>query len=181
MKLSIILISLIFFCLEIYSQEISQPIKIMQTDSADAVPFATIKLKNKPQVYVADEKGFALIKASKNDTLQVSAIGYFPIELPFILTQNTSVFRIYLLSRNINLKEVTIKGIGTKEELKLAILRMRIEEKQKDIPGLKTYHGPFRKPPPTILNPISLIYETDWAKQRRSKKWSKSIIIPEIK
>lgn len=181
MKNFISFIFILLFSLDAFAQQTSQPIKIMQADSAEAVPFATIKLKNKQKVYVADERGFALIQASNMDTLQISAIGYFPIEIPFESVRNASVYRIYLLSRNINLKEVTIKGIGSKEELKLAILKMRIEEKQKDIPGLKTYHGPFRKPPPTLMNPISLIYESDWAKRKRSKNWAKSIVVPEIK
>lgn len=153
----------------------------MQSDSADAIPFATIKLKNKQQTFLANENGFAHVKAHSGDTLQISAIGFFPIEIEFNLTRVAPIFRIHLLAKNINLKEVTIKGIATKEELKLAILRMRIEEKQKDIPGIKTFHGPIRKQAAGVMSPISMIYESEWAKKSRAKKWSKSLIMPQIK
>jgi hypothetical protein len=76
---------------------------------------------------------------------------------------------------------VTIKGITNKDELKMAILRMRIEENQKDIPGLKNYHGSMKKPAAGIMSPITMIYESQWAKKQRAKKWSKSIIMPSIK
>ena len=89
--------------------------------------------------------------------------------------------RIYMIAKNFNLKEVTIKGISNKEELKMAILRMRIEEKQKDLPGLKSYHGPLKRPPAGPMSPITMIYESEWAKKKRAKKWSKSILMPSIK
>ena len=115
------------------------------------------------------------------DTVLVNSIGYFPTQLVYSTNNALPVLRIYMVPKNINLKEVTIKGISSKEELKMAILRMRIEEKQKDMPGLKTYHGPMKKPAAGVMSPISMIYESQWAKKQRAKKWSKSLIMPSIK
>ena len=91
------------------------------------------------------------------------------------------VIRVLLIPKIFQINEVTIKGIRNKDELKMAILRMRVEEKQKDLPGLKSYHGPMKKPEASIMSPISMIYESEWAKKQRAKKWAKTLIMPQIK
>lgn len=177
----IIFFFLLSFCIHTNAQQTKQRVKIMQTDSSIAIPYANIQLKNKSSVFMADENGFAMLDIFNGDTILVNSIGYFPTQLVFSTNNALPVMRIYMVQKNINLKEVTIKGISNKDELKMAILRMRIEEKQKDIPGLKSYHGPMKKPAAGVMSPISMIYESQWAKKHRAKKWSKSIIMPSIK
>lgn len=169
------------FCIHTYAQQTKQRVKIMQADSSLSVPFANIQIKNKASVFMADENGYATIDVFNGDTLIINSVGYFPNQIVYNINQPAPVLRIYLVQKNININEVTIKGITNKEELKMAILRMRIEEKQKDLPGLKSYNGPMKKPAASIMSPISLIYESQWAKKQRAKKWSKSLIMPSIK
>jgi hypothetical protein len=176
-----LLFLLLSFCIHTNAQQTKQRVKIMQTDSSVAIPYANIQLKNKSTVFMADENGFAMLDIFNGDTILVNSIGYFPTQLVYSTNNALPVLRIYMVPKNINLKEVTIKGISSKEELKMAILRMRIEEKQKDMPGLKTYHGPMKKPAAGVMSPISMIYESQWAKKQRAKKWSKSLIMPSIK
>ena len=176
-----LLFLLLSFCILTNAQQTKQRVKIMQTDSSVAIPYANIQLKNKSTVVMADENGFAMLDIFNGDTILINSIGYFPTQLVYTTNNALPVLRIYMVPKNINLKEVTIKGISSKEELKMAILRMRIEEKQRDMPGLKTYHGPMKKPAAGVMSPISMIYESQWAKKQRAKKWSKSLIMPSIK
>ena len=176
-----LLFLLLTICIHTNAQQTKQRVKIMQTDSSVAIPYANIQLKNKSTVFMADENGFAMLDIFNGDTILINSIGYFPAQLVYSTNNALPVLRIYMVPKNINLKEVTIKGISSKEELKMAILRMRIEEKQRDMPGLKTYHGPMKKPAAGVMSPISMIYESQWAKKQRAKKWSKSLIMPSIK
>lgn len=181
MKQRIILSILFFYCLPVFAQQTKQRVKVLQSDSSIAIPYANILIKNKAKAYVCDEQGNAMIDVSNGDTLIINSVGYFSAQLVYTNSIVVPVWRIYLLQKNIQLKEVTIKGINTKEDLKMAILRMRIEEKQKDLPGLKSYHGPMKRPPAGPMSPISMIYESEWAKKQRAKKWSKNLIMPSIK
>lgn len=174
----------ILFLLSVHfasAQLTKQRVKIMQVDSSIAVPYANIQIKNKSAVFMADENGFAMLDLANGDTIVINALGYYSLQTVYSINQSSPVLRIYLLPRNIKIQEVTIRGIRTKDDLKMAILRMRIEEKQRDLPGLKSYHGPLKRPPAGPLSPISMIYESEWAKKKRAKKWSKSIIMPQIK
>ncbi len=181
MKQKIILIIFLFLYLPSLAQQTKQRVKVMQNDSSIAVPYANILIKNKSQAFICDEHGYAMIDVSNGDTLIINSVGYFSTQLVYSSNTVLPVWRIYLVQKNIQLKEVTIKGISTKEDLKMAILRMRIEEKQKDMPGLKSYHGPLKRPPAGPMSPITMIYESQWAKKQRAKKWSKSLIMPSIK
>lgn len=178
---NIILFLLIFFCTQVIAQQTKQRVKVMQSDSSIAVPYANILIKNKSQAFICDEHGYALIDVSNGDTLIINSVGYFSTRLVYSTNTVLPVWRIYLVQKNIQLKEVTIKGISTKEDLKMAILRMRIEEKQKDLPGLKSYHGPLKRPAAGPMSPITMIYESQWAKKQRAKKWSKNLVMPSIK
>jgi hypothetical protein len=39
----------------------------------------------------------------------------------------------------------------------------------------------MKKPEASIMSPISMIYESEWAKKQRAKKWAKTLIMPQIK
>ncbi len=181
MKQRIFLSILFFYCLPIFAQQTKQRVKVLQSDSSIAIPYANILIKNKNAAFICDEHGYAMIDVSNGDTLLINSVGYFSTQVVFSNNNSLPVWRIYMVQKNIQIKEVTIKGISTKEDLKMAILRMRIEEKQKDLPGLKSYHGPIKRPPAGPMSPISMIYESEWAKKQRAKKWSKNLIMPSIK
>lgn len=155
--------------------------KIIHADSLTPIPYATIQVANKTSAAITDNSGIAQLEVFKGDTVLIRALGFLPIQQVVDHLNTEGVIRILLIPKSFQIGEVTIKGIRNRDELKMAILRMRIEEKQKDIPGLKSYHGPMKKPAAGVMSPITMIYESDWAKKQRSKKWAKTIIMPQIK
>lgn len=181
MAKTVYLLFLLFCSLSLNAQQTKQRFKVLDTDSLKGIPFATIQVLNKSSVQITDYSGIAQIDVAISDTLLIKALGYFSIKLVITTLQMPPVYRVLMIPQAIDIQEVTIKGIRSKEELKMAILKMRVEEKQKDLPGLKTFHGPLKRPPAGPMSPITMIYETEWAKKKRAKKWSKSLIMPQIK
>lgn len=165
----------------LFAQQTKQRFKVMHSENLSPIPYVTIQVLHKNNAMFADETGFAMIDVSVGDTLTFQSIGYYPTQVIINNLNMPPVFRVMLTPKQINLKEVTIKGIRTKDELKMAILRMRIEEQRKDLPGIKSYHGPLKQSPAGVMSPITLIYETEWAKKQRAKKWAKTLIMPQIK
>lgn len=177
-------ITLFIFLFSVYigtAQQTKQRFKVIHADSLTAISYATLQVVHKTTSAITDDSGIAQIDISIGDTVLIRALGYFPIQVVVGSLEMPPVYRALLIPKVFNIKEVTIKGISTKDELKMAILRMRIEERQKDLPGLKTYHGPMKKTAAGPMSPISMIYETEWAKKQRAKKWSKNLIMPQIK
>lgn len=182
MAKSIITIFYFLFSISfVFSQQTKQRFKVIHADSLSAIPYATLQVIHKTQTAITDQTGIAQIDVSIGDTVLIRALGYFPMQVVINNFEMPPVYRALLIPKSFNIKEVTIKGIRTKDELKMAILKMRIEEKQKDIPGIKSYHGPMKRPAAGAMSPISMIYESEWAKKQRAKKWSKNLIMPQIK
>ncbi len=163
------------------AQQTKQRFKVIHSDSLSIIPFATLQVLHKSNTSITDDSGIAQIDVSVGDTVLIRALGFFPMQIPIGDLNIPPVYRVLLIPKQFNIKEVTIKGIRTKDELKMAILRMRIEEKQKDLPGIKSFHGPMKKAPAGFNSPITMIYETEWAKKQRAKKWAKALIMPQIK
>lgn len=180
-KKAVQLFILLFIIQFANAQQTKLRYKIIHADSLTPIPYATLQVANKTSAAITDNSGIAQLEVFKGDTLLIRALGFFPMQIVVDQLNTTGVIRILLIPKSFQIAEVTIKGIRNKDELKMAILRMRIEEKQKDIPGIKSYHGPMKRPPAGAMSPISMIYESNWAKKQRSKKWAKSIIMPEIK
>lgn len=181
MKKLILHFIFLFFCTSAFSQKTTLRIRIIDTDSLTPIPFASIS-NNKGIAYLTDDKGALLIDWNLKDTMVIRALGYHPREMVLNDYNSQNLIRIELKAQAYLLPSATIKGISTKDDLKRAILKMRIKENPyADIKGTNFYKGPFVAPPPTAMNPISLIYNTDWAKRKRSKNWAKSIFVPEMK
>ncbi len=171
----------IFSVSTLFAQQTKQRFKVMHSENLSPIPYVSIQVLHKNNAMFADETGFAMLDISIGDTLTFQSIGYYPTQVVISNLSMPPVFRVMLTPKQINLKEVTIKGIRTKDELKMAILRMRIEEQRKDLPGIKSYHGPLKQSPAGFNSPITFIYETEWAKKQRAKKWAKTLIMPQIK
>ncbi len=163
------------------AQQTKQRFKVIHADSLSAIPYATLQVIHKTNTAITDETGIAQLDVSIGDTVLIRALGYFPMQVVINNFEMPPVYRALLIPQSFNIKEITIKGIRTKDELRMAILKMRIEEKQKDIPGIKSYHGSMKKPAAGPMSPISMIYEAEWAKKQRAKKWGKNLIMPQIK
>jgi|688.fasta_scaffold02897_18 hypothetical protein len=180
-KKAIILFYFLFSLLLANAQQTKLRYKIIHADSLSPIPFATLQVTNRLSSAITDQSGIAQLDVSKGDTVFIRALGFYPIKFQVENLNADAVIRVLLIPKTFQINEVTIKGIRNKDELKLAILRMRVEEKQKDLPGLKSYHGPMKKPEASIMSPISMIYESEWAKKQRAKKWAKTLIMPQIK
>ena len=165
----------------VFAQKTTLRIRIIDTDSLQPIPYASIS-NSKGLAYLSDEKGAIIVDWNLKDTMVVRALGYAPRYMILEGYNTNNLIRIELKALAYELPSATIKGISNKQELKQAILRMRVKENPyADIKGTNFYKGPFLAPKPTAMSPISLIYSTDWAKRQRSKKWSKNLIIPQIK
>lgn len=176
-KLILILLLLNF---KIFAQVTTIRIKVIDTDSLKPIPFASIS-NTKGLAYILDDKGAIIVDWKLNDTMIVRALGYHERAIVLSNYNIQNLIRIELKPQSYILPTATVKGISSKEELKRAILKMRvIENPYADIKGTNFYKGPFVTAPPTIMNPISLIYSTKWARKQRSKKWSKTSIRPKI-
>lgn len=178
------LITIFYFLFSFFfvnAQQTKQRFKVIHADSLSPIPYATLVVLHKSSTAITDLTGISQIDVSIGDTVLIRALGFFPMQVVISNLEMPPVFRALLIPKSFNIKEVTIKGIRTKDELKMAILKMRIEEKQRDIPGIKLYHGSMKKPPAGAMSPISMIYESEWAKKQRAKKWSRNLIMPQIK
>ena len=174
MKSCKLILLLLLFTMHAFSQKATIRIKVIDTDSLKSIPFASIS-NSRGLAYVLDEKGAIIVDWNLNDTMFVRALGYH--ERAIVLTDYNiqNLLRIELKPQSYLLPSATVKGISSKEELKRAILKMRaIENPYADIKGTHFYKGPFVSAPPSIMNPVSLIYNTKWARKQRSKNWSKS-------
>lgn len=161
-------------------------IRVMSADSLVAIPFASVQINSSGLAKISDEQGFLQMNARVGDTLKFRAVGYFAENYVVYTTELPPVIRVLLQPQSYYIKGATITGIRNKEELKQAIMRMRVPENPyAEIPGLETYKGPFVAASPTIMNPISftasLIYNSEWATRNRAKRWQKTVFIPDFK
>ncbi len=177
---------LVFLCLFVFSkvafaQKLKISIRVYSSDSIQPIPWVGIQINHRPGSTFTDENGTVQLNVFPGDTIHFSAIGYFQtfeiIPLEIVVNKQINVF---LKRHSYNLKTAEIKGIRTVEDLRKAIINMKTIDSNFDIPGLKQYRGPMTKPSPTVLTPISLIYNSKAAKKARAKKWNKTIIIPKM-
>lgn len=131
---------------------------------------------------MANERGVFQIFCTPFDTVVVSAIGFEPRESVYMEVDSQYTQRVFLKRKIYAIGNVEIKGIKTVAQLKTAILNIKLEpEEEIIIPGARQYKGPLDPLPATAMNPISLIYDSNWAKKKRSKKWSATQAIPRMK
>jgi hypothetical protein len=157
-------------------------VKVISVDSLRAIPFATVSVFSKAINVLCDENGFAQLDVRVGDTLVVRGIGYYSQEVIINSPQLPPVFRVLLEPQVYKLAEATISGIKNREELKRAIIKMRVAENPyANIKGLEKYQGPFEPSSVTFMSPITLIYQSDFAKRNRAKRWQKNVFIPNFK
>lgn len=183
-KKAAFLISILLICLANFSSGQSFTLigVVLSSDSARPIPFSNISLKNQRQGSMSNERGVFQVSYQPGDTLQFSALGFENRELVFAQSDSGLVLRIFLKRKVYSIGDVEVKGIKTKEQLRSAILNLKLEpEKEIIIPGAKQYKGPLDPGKPTAMSPISALYETKWAKKARSKKFAAGQNMPRMK
>ena len=139
-KLLFVFFFFIFFFSKSQAQDINIRVRVLDGDSLKAIPFSNIQLRPINRSVVTDENGFAMFKVKIGDTLIVTSLGYYSDNYIIYTGQLPPIVNIKLKAHNYTLSEATIKGIRTPEDLKKAILRMRIQEDpDMEIIGIKSF------------------------------------------
>ncbi len=146
-----------------------------------SIPYATIAHKSTGIGILANENGTFRINNVHipGDTLLISAIGYRNIEWVANLSDTNLMQYIYLQALIYHLQTAEIKGIRSPEQLRQAILNMKLAKEPPKLQGVKQYKGSLHPQAPTVMSPISLIYNSKMARKHRAKKWSTQITMPE--
>lgn len=111
MKNGILLFLLAFLVsMYVFGQE-NLRLNVCDALSQKGIPYATVKVLNKPEGVYANEEGIFLIKALQSDSLLVSCVGYKPEKL--ILSKNDTIF---LQPFAVALDEVKVSAKKRKEK-----------------------------------------------------------------
>lgn len=124
---------------------------------------------------VSNIEGDFSIKASANDTIKFSCIGYKSFKYIIPDTIKTKAFRvlIYMVEDTVFLKETVVRPWPVNTTvLREAFLNETNKEKEivASYAGFREIDAPQREPEPTILNPISFIANIFSKKRIQQKK-----------
>ena len=79
----------LFFSMCVFGQE-KLSLNVCDAHTRKGIPYATVKVLNKPEGAYANDNGMFLIKATRSDSIMVSCIGYKPARL--ILSKADTIF-----------------------------------------------------------------------------------------
>jgi len=90
---------------------------IMDSITQEPIPFATIKVKNKPLGFYADDNGICeFVNMTREDSLIISCVGYYTKLIPFSqILKNSNITK--LLPKTTTLEEVVVVSYKDKEAL----------------------------------------------------------------
>lgn len=130
----------------------------------DPVPYVTITNLSNNKGVVSDDEGFFYIRFDRQDTLELSAVGYekHQIFLGDTATANNYDLTIRLSERTYQLENVTVFAYKDEEAFKKAILALDESVLPKQTPTVKipgSYEGPRMEKRPSPVSPISFIYD----------------------
>ncbi|MBO7073390.1 MAG: carboxypeptidase-like regulatory domain-containing protein [Bacteroidales bacterium] len=200
-----ILLSLAFvFCVfSVEAQEgyFSVKGKILSADSLQPIPNVNIVSELSRYGTITNQEGFFIIKSKTIDTLWVSCVGFDTREVPVwrdSILNNTLIIK--LIRSNIMLDSVEIYPLPPYKDFIKDIAKMPMK-KPFFVPGVsraddakRIWKRPDMESPPSVINPISLIYKRFNKQevfkrklQRNRKKFNKemekigadSLMIPE--
>ncbi|MDE3247921.1 MAG: SusC/RagA family TonB-linked outer membrane protein, partial [Bacteroidota bacterium] len=110
-KLLLLLAVLVGVCLSVHAQT-RKVSGVVRDAKGNAIPYATVKLKGKPNGVAADANGAFEIQAAANDVLVVSTAGFETIEIPLAGRQAVTVS----LKENKQLDEVIVTAQGIRKK-----------------------------------------------------------------
>ena len=102
---------------------------ILTDDAHEAIPMAQIINKTHRHEINSDTLGGFSIRAGLNDTLFISALGYYPREIIVkdSLIWQSGYLKIYLNEEVNDLGEIDIQTLGTYEDFKYKVLHLQLE------------------------------------------------------
>ena len=190
--------SLLFlFCLPnlVFSKNIenkSNPLKIknyitvsgqiISSDDQKAIPFVHVINKTKKIGVVSDKDGFFSIKATVNDSISFSYIGYetynFVLEEP--IQSEHYVIKVTMGEATQEMQAVTIYAFPSLDEFKKELLSTKVEKKE-NIKFKGVHYGerrngvetPLKKAVKAIKSPVSSIANLFNDKAKQNKKLGK--------
>lgn len=168
MKNILLSIALLFCVFSVEAQEeyFSVKGKILSQDSLKPIPNVNIISELSHYGTITDKEGDFLIKSKLIDTLWISCVGFERKEIPVwrdsILD---NILIIKLIRSNIMLDSVEIYPLPPYKDFIKDIAKMPMK-KPFFVPGVsrvddakRIWKRPERESPPSIINPISLIYK----------------------
>ncbi|MCR5036641.1 MAG: carboxypeptidase-like regulatory domain-containing protein [Bacteroidales bacterium] len=203
MKNILLLIIIVFCVFSVKAQEeyFSVKGKILSADSLQPIPNVNIVSELSHYGTITNQEGFFIIKSKTVDTLWVSCVGFDTREVPVwrdSILNNTLIIK--LIRSNIMLDSVEIYPLPPYKDFIKDIAKMPMK-KPFFVPGVsraddakRIWKRPERESPPSVINPISLIYKRFNKRevfkrklQRNRKKFNKemekigadSLMIPE--
>lgn len=131
---------------------------------SEPVPYVTVTNISNQKGVVSDEEGFFYIQFDRQDTLELSAVGYkkYQIHLGDTATANNYDLVIRLSEKTYQLENVTVFAYKDEEAFKKAILALDESDLPKQTPVVKipgAYEGPRMEKRPGALSPVSFIYD----------------------
>lgn len=168
MKNILLSIALLFCVFSVEAQEgyFSLKGKILSGDSLQ--PIANVNIVSELSRYgtITNQEGFFIIKSKIADTLWVSCVGFDTREVPVwrdSILDNTLIIK--MKRSNIMLDSVEIYPLPPYKDFIKDIAKMPMK-KPFFVPGVsrvddakRIWKRPERESPPSIINPISLIYK----------------------
>lgn len=136
----------------------------LKDEQNQSVAYATITNLSTHTGVVSDAEGFFYIQFNRQDTLELSAIGYekYQIYLGDTATANNYDLNIRLSEKTYQLENVTVFAYQDEEAFKKAILALDEDVLPKEAPKVKVpgaYEGPRVDKRPSPVSPVSFIYD----------------------
>lgn len=140
--------------------------RILSADSLQPIPNVNIVSELSRYGTITNQEGFFIIKSKTVDTLWVSCVGFDTREVPVwrdSILNNTLIIK--LIRSNIMLDSVEIYPLPPYKDFIKDIAKMPMK-KPFFVPGVsraddakRIWKRPERESPPSVINPISLIYK----------------------
>ncbi|MDN5212127.1 carboxypeptidase-like regulatory domain-containing protein [Fulvivirgaceae bacterium BMA12] len=152
--------------------------KVVDKENPEALPGVHILNANKRQGTVSDIDGNFYIKASENDTLIFSYVGYnqhFLILGDSIKDELKNPLIIHLSKSLVELETVKVFAYKNERDFKNAILELELPEEtpvKTQIPGY--YYGPQKPVKPGVGSPISFLANKFGKKAKRERQFNEA-------
>jgi hypothetical protein len=150
--------------------------RVMKKDAFTPVKFAYVVNITRGKALLADSLGYFEMDVMAKDTLYISALSFADRQycVPSKMPHEYSEW-IYLSGRSYELKEATIHYLGTYQEFKEKVKRVKLPEKERlSSEALKIFPKLLKEPDPYagpgITSPVSLIYMALSGEMKKLKK-----------
>lgn len=159
---------------------------VLESDKSTPIPGAGIIRYGTTQGVVSDEEGKFLIDIDQRDTLLIRAVGFKPLlYLPRNLPVSELRVNIVLQADSVMLGEVEITSRPSEEMIQRALRNMKKEDPEYvKRPGYRPELEPGPPPPPvapTVMSPISLLYDMFSKEGKQNQKLQQLLLIEELK